>query len=104
MVLDTQRGQLLMLDAVDLDTPTPYFSDITWSSDSQTIASLAGQGDNQGNHLVFVDIGTGYVTEVFPDITFYQAGVAGNIDWSIDGRYIATICTGGSICLIEVTR
>lgn len=104
MVLDTQRGQLLMLDAVDLDTPAPYFSDITWSSDSHTIASLVGQGDNQGNHLVVVDIGTGYVTEVFPDITFYQGGVAGNIDWSIDGRYIAAICTGGSICLIEVTR
>jgi WD40 repeat protein len=102
LILDTQTGQLLGINPTYPEFSNAFFTDIAWSPESQTIASLVGQGDNLGNNLVFIDVATGFIEQVSPDNSFFQSGVAGNIDWSSSGENIAGVCSDGSICIIDI--
>lgn len=104
-ILDYLTGKLTQVFPDDSNaTSNIYFTDITWSPDSQTIATLVGRGENTGNQLLFVDIATGNSKRVLPDANFYSGGVAGKLDWSPDGDHIAYICLKGPLCILDTNR
>ena len=104
-ILDYLTGQLISVPPEELNsTGNIYFSDLAWSPDSQTIATLVGKGENTGNQLLFVDAATGNSIQVLPDTNFYSGGISGNLAWSPDGAHLAYICPKGPLCIVDINR
>ena len=104
-ILDYLTGKLIpVIPENSLSTGNFFFTDITWSPDSKTIATLFGRGDNIGNQLLFVDVTTGNSKQVLPETNFYSGGISGNLAWSPDGAHIAYICPKGPLCIGDINR